>query len=42
VDVMTRQPLFLCGAHPLGNPAFQFLDGLASDGKLDNMKRHFF
>ena len=40
VNVMGRQALFLGGLHALGDPALEFLDGLAADGKLDEMKRH--
>jgi hypothetical protein len=35
-----RQALFLGGCHPFGNPAFELFDGLATDGELDEMKRH--
>ena len=40
VDVAKRQTLFLGGCHAFGNPALEFLDRLAADGKLDEMKRH--
>ncbi|SDS03869.1 hypothetical protein SAMN05444158_0805 [Bradyrhizobium canariense] len=40
--MVTRQAFLLCGAHPLGDPAFQLLYGITSDGKLDEMKRHYF
>ena len=40
VDVAERKPLLFCGCHAFGNPAFEFLDRLAADGKLDEVKRH--
>lgn len=40
--MMTRQALLPGGSHPFGDPARQFLDGLAAYGKLDEMKRHGF
>jgi hypothetical protein len=38
--MMARQAFFLGGLHALGDPAFEFLDGLAADRKLDEMKGH--
>ncbi|MGH6753361.1 MAG: hypothetical protein ACREDP_14445, partial [Bradyrhizobium sp.] len=35
-----RQAFFLGGCHPFGNPALEFFDGLATNGELDEMKRH--
>jgi hypothetical protein len=40
--VMTRQAFLLRGLQALGDPALEFLDGFAADGKLDEMKRHGF
>src|SRR6185437_3040331 len=40
MDVMARQTLALGGSHAFGDPALEFLEGLATDGKLDEMKRH--
>jgi hypothetical protein len=40
--MMTRQALLPGGSHAFGDPARQFLDGLAPYGKLDEMKRHCF
>jgi hypothetical protein len=40
--VMTRQAFLLRDLHALGDPALEFLDGFAADGKLDEMKRHDF
>jgi hypothetical protein len=42
MNVMTRQTPLLRGQHALGDPAFEFLDGFAADGELDEMKRHDF
>jgi hypothetical protein len=39
---MKRQALFLRGLHAFGDPAFEFLHGLAANAKLDEMKRHGF
>jgi len=40
--MMTRQAPLPRGSHAFGDPARQFLDGFAADGKLDEMKRHGF
>src|SRR6202000_194269 len=32
--------VFLGGPHPCGDPFLQFLDGIAADGKLDDVKWH--
>jgi hypothetical protein len=40
VNMMTRQTFLLCGSHAFRNPAFEFFDGIAADGKLDEMKWH--
>jgi hypothetical protein len=40
MNMMKRQTFFLGRLHALGDPAFEFLDRLAADGKLDEMKRH--
>ena len=40
VNVMARQAFFLGRLHAFGDPAFEFLHGVAADGKLDEMKRH--
>jgi hypothetical protein len=37
---MQRQAFSLCGLHPLGDPALEFLYGIAANGKFDEMKRH--
>jgi hypothetical protein len=39
---VTRQAFLLRGLHALGDPALEFLDGFAANGKLDEMKRHGF
>jgi hypothetical protein len=35
-----RQSLLFGRRHPFGNPLLEFPDGIAADGKLDEMKRH--
>jgi hypothetical protein len=40
VNMAKRKAFFLGRLHTLGDPAFEFLDGLAADGELDEMKRH--
>jgi hypothetical protein len=42
MNMMTRQAFLLRGLHALGDPALEFLDGFAANGKLDEMKRHGF
>jgi len=41
MNVMRRQALLLGGSDALRDPALQLLDGLTTDGKLDDMKRHY-
>src|SRR5262249_4260981 len=40
VNMALGKTLLLGGLHPLGNPFFQFFDGIAANGKLDDVKRH--
>ena len=40
VDVTLRKPLLLCGLHPFGNPFLEFFDGIAANGKLEEVKGH--
>src|SRR5216683_1941681 len=40
VHMTLRKALFPGRAHALGDPSLEFLDGLAANGKLDQMKRH--
>src|SRR5258708_8311945 len=37
---MEGEGFFLRGLHPLGEPTLEFLDRVAANGKLDEMKRH--
>ena len=41
MDMMGRLALLFGSLHPFGNPLLQVLDGIATDAKLDQMKRHF-
>jgi hypothetical protein len=40
VNVVGREAFFPGGLDALGNPALEFLHGLAANAKLDEMKRH--
>jgi hypothetical protein len=40
VNVALRQTFLLGGLHPLGNPLFELFDGIAANGKLENVKWH--
>src|SRR5262249_27939252 len=42
MDVTLRKTFLLCGLHPFSDPPFEFLDGIATNGKLENVKRHGF
>jgi hypothetical protein len=37
---MAGQTFLLSGPHALRDPALEFLDGIAADGELDEMKGH--
>jgi hypothetical protein len=38
--MMKRQTFFLGGLHTLGDPALELFDGIATNSKFDEMKRH--
>src|SRR6185312_3034185 len=42
VYMALRKTFLLRGLHPFSNPLLEFLDGIAANGKLENVKRHGF